>query len=73
MSEATRQEQVLSFVRSAIERVFENESEDAKDLVLETFLAIQDVERFQKTNQVVKITNLLEQLSAAIAAIKEEK
>lgn len=72
MVELSHEMQLLTFVRTAIDKVFGESSDVTKELVLEAFLSIQEVERFQKTNQVVKITQLLEELSLAVASIEEE-
>lgn len=70
MSDLDHQVQILKFVREAIDQAFLSSSEAVKSLALEAFLKIQEIEKLNKTGQIVKVTALIETLAKDISALE---
>jgi hypothetical protein len=70
MSDIDHQVQILKFVREAIDQAFSGSSEEIKSLALEAFLKIQEIEKLNKTGQVVKVTGVIEALALAISKLE---
>ena len=72
MSKFDQQEKLIEYVRVAIDKAFPKDSEEYKEVVFDAFLKIQDVERYNKSNQVVKITDILSQLQVELEEFGKE-